>query len=154
MTTQAETNLVQNSKTRAWSATSKLKPYQIQPNENRANLTCRSEHVTGNQLDTSILNVLYKPVVSLPQSSYSVMEDTTLRIPCTVDANPPTTVSWRRIGSNVPIKPSSIGSSYDPNVLQWDKVSKSLDGALIECFPKNEYGDSEPAVTHINVLCK
>lgn len=151
---------MQNPKTRAWSVISKLNSYQIQRNENKANLTCYSEHVTGNQFDTSILNVLYVPVVSVPQKSYSVMEEVPLRIECTVDANPKASVVWRKVGSNVPIRQSSegigvrIGPNSESNIIQFDKAPRTLDGTSLECVATNEYGTSDPAVVTINILCK
>lgn len=149
--TQAVTDVQQNINTRAWTATSKLNSFKITRNENRANLTCYSEHPTGNKADSTQLDVLYKPVVTVPQNSYSIMENANIRLECKVDANPKAKIIWRKVGSNVPMQ---VVTDSDINIYVLEQVSKNLNGNSFECFAENDRGRSQPAIVTLNVLCK
>jgi Ran GTPase-activating protein 1 len=148
---QADTTLTKNPSTHAFSALSKLSRYQIKREENRHNLTCHSEHPAGNQADSVILNVLYRPIVNVTRNRYSVMEGVELRIPCQVDSNPPATVTWRRLNSRQEVP---TFSRTDPNIIYYDRVPRELDGAIFECIAQNEFGTSETATVQVDVLCK
>ena len=66
---QAESAISRNPKTLAYTGVSKLTNYRIQRQENRYNLTCYSEHPSGSQSDSVILNVLYPPIVNVSKVS-------------------------------------------------------------------------------------
>jgi len=137
--------------THAYSALSKLVRYPFKKEDNRANLTCYSEHPAGNQYDFVPLTILYRPTVNVVRERYSVMEGNELSIPCVSDANPPGTVSWKRIRSS---SPAPSVSRTDSATLLYERVPRELDGAVFECKAHNDFGDSDPVTVHIDVLCK
>ncbi|KAI1285983.1 Irregular chiasm C-roughest protein [Halotydeus destructor] len=145
----SQTVALKNPKTMSWTVSSKLSKYAIKRTENRANLTCYSQHATGNSGDSVVLNVLYAPIVNVSSHRYQAHEGTDFSIDCKVDANPKGTVHWKRVGSKSPV---SSNGRQDPAYLTFTPATRDLNGAMFECVSQNEYGASQPAIITLDVL--
>lgn len=149
---QADSEAMKDERTKAWSVRSKLTRYPIQRNENKHNLTCFSEHETGNQNESTRLDVLYRPVVTVTKSRYTVVDGESFELKCDVDANPRAhSVGWRKQGSTTtPYSSTFDGISAIYNL----RANRDLHNSTLECVATSEKGEAEPALVHIEVQCK
>ncbi|RWS11108.1 cell adhesion molecule-like protein, partial [Dinothrombium tinctorium] len=116
---------------------------------NNATLKCVALHPLINQTDSVILNLFYPPEVSVSKDRYSIVEDTELTVECKVDANPPATVAWRRVGDNSIVEANPL---YGRNYLHFEKVTRDLNGKEYECIAQNDYGTAKPVIVSFDVL--
>ena len=88
-------------------------------------------------------------IISSPSNPYSVREEETATLICTVtDANPNTNISWRWIKADRPDTILHDGPTYTIPNIQRDKSGP------YSCTASNSVGTSESARVNVNVQCK
>ncbi|CAH1228259.1 KIRREL [Branchiostoma lanceolatum] len=60
---------------------------------------------------STMLNVKYSPVVRIRSQSIRASEGETLDLSCDVDSNPPATVTWRKLGGDIPTNAENRGGT-------------------------------------------
>jgi hypothetical protein len=98
---------------------------------------------TGRRVVTAILDILYKPTVSIQREDSPVLEDGvgSSTLTCTSQANPPATVSWQKVGDKV----------TKQDTLHMNPIKREQAGVYI-CQAENSVGRSEPEETEVDVL--
>lgn len=123
--------------------------YSFKKTNNGSMLICKSIHPLQTQESSRSLNVLYKPIVSVAQKMYTVVEKSKLEIDCIVDSNPPPRIFWK------PIVNTAEGKySHHENKLEIKDINSKMDGIIFQCSAENEIGLSEPESIQLNVLYK
>ncbi|XP_069133962.1 serine-rich adhesin for platelets-like isoform X35 [Argopecten irradians] len=124
----------------------------------QATYTCSATNAvgTGTSTSTTLTVTGSIPVVTVAQSSYSVITGSTATLECTVSADPThTTVFWQRIvngvSTNIVIDGNNYaGSSVNSPSLQVFNANSGDEGVYI-CFATNIVGTGQSAQTTLTV---
>ena len=111
-------------------------------------ITCSTINSASTQVKTTsiILRLIYKPVVSLVQTSKRMQEGDTVSFTCGLNAWPPVTgITWF-IGGREMI--DHVG-----DVFSIDKISQEMQGVEVKCMAKNKVGVGEDK-TELNIICE
>lgn len=139
ITASANTTVVEKSK----SVISTLN-YVFAKENNRASLTCVSVHRLEKQTTKKLLNVTYRPIVSVDRRVFNVLENHNLSIECHVDANPMAPAMWK----------SDTTKNYktvDNSLILTEVKGKAMDDKEFQCTAKNVVGGSETVTIVISV---
>ncbi|XP_071749780.1 synaptogenesis protein syg-1 isoform X2 [Lepeophtheirus salmonis] len=142
-----QNNQTESEDSRRWQSMSVLQ-YRFRRNDAERQLTCRIYHpaIVNGYYDSSVdLDILYKPEVSVRQSSQGLIEEgaSAVTLSCSSDANPPGRVFWKKAGD-------SGDPTYAEN-LNFDPINRKDSGAYI-CQSENHIGLSDEAIIELNVL--
>ncbi|XP_075586482.1 kin of IRRE-like protein 1 isoform X2 [Dermatophagoides farinae] len=122
--------------------------YVFKKKDKGSRLQCISFHQTGQQVVPKILNVQYKPYVTVKEKTYTAYEGKDLEIECHVEANPEANIYWKPRSEKInETKYKVLG-----NKLLLRNIDYTFDGEEFQCSAQNTIGPSKTESVKLNVL--
>eukprot|EP00094_Tigriopus_californicus_P013464 TCALIF_13024-PA protein Name:"Similar to KIRREL Kin of IRRE-like protein 1 (Homo sapiens)" AED:0.12 eAED:0.13 QI:0/0.83/0.76/0.92/0.91/1/13/506/759 len=142
-----QTNETEEDDQRRWKSISTLQ-HKFAKTDFGKPLMCKIEHPayrTGSQETTVVLDVLYKPIVSVSRTTDEMLEEgrSSVTLECQADANPPARIFWKKMGP-------AEQRQYTER-LEFNPVMRKDSGSYI-CQAENSLGLSNEEPAEIDVL--
>jgi hypothetical protein len=147
-------NVTQNSRTNVDSNISdtpkvtSVLSHTFKRSHRNANISCLSIHQIISQSSSANIDVLFPPQVTVSKKIFTVNEGSSLRVDCTVDANPLAQAVWKNRDGKV--DNNDYRTEY--NTLIIETLSKKMDQAEFACTASNQYGTSQEERITLDVL--
>ncbi|XP_054713925.1 hemicentin-1-like [Uloborus diversus] len=108
-----------------------------------ANYSCIAVNIGGNDTKDLYINVLYQPVISEANQELSVVEGSTINLPCNVEGDPKPLISWYKNG--IELTSNEIFSLENDGSLKVKFVGEEHEGDYT-CSASNIVGTSDQVV--------
>ena len=124
-----------------WESISRL-VLPVSREDNRGEVECIVNHPALEEEVTRgvTLNIFFPPIVeaysNIPKTKTSIAEGDSVTLTCEADSNPPSSLSWRKMGRDTEFLGSTTNLPLGP-------VSRATAGTY-QCTAENELGLSQP----------
>nr|XP_027204918.1 hemicentin-2-like [Dermatophagoides pteronyssinus] len=122
--------------------------YVFTKKDKGSQLQCLSFHPTGQQVSSKVMNVQYKPYVTVKEKTYTAYEGKDLEIECHVEANPEANIYWKPRSEKINETKYKVMS----NKLLLRNIDYTFDGEEFQCSAQNAIGPSKTESVKLNVL--